>query len=50
MSKKLQNDNLDRNKAGSGTRTAHDQMERNFSIDRNKARKKGESTTPPKKR
>ncbi len=39
---------LQHNKAGAGQRMSHDQMERNFHNDRNKAEKQGESTTPPR--
>lgn len=45
----MEKQSLQNNKAGAGQRMNHDQMERNFHNDRDKAPFKGQSTTPPKK-
>ena len=42
-------EHLQHNKAGAGERMSHNQMERNFHNDRDKAERRGESTTPPHK-
>lgn len=46
----LNNDYLHQNKGASGARQSHDQMERNFHNDRDKADVKGQSTTAPNKK
>jgi|GEM_PF-3114065 len=50
MSKDDYLDHNVQNHGGSGGRQSHEQLDRNFHNDRDKADVKGQSTTPPKKK